>query len=227
MVLNDSCFKNSCSGWSCTRAKYLFVMKSNLFSIFITCMFGVLAKKLLHNQRLQRFIPAFFFFCSHKLYFLCIINIFISEIIFCSHLFVFFLLFSLLMLPGVWPICFLFSFLASYAFSHSNKPLNNLLPFTSMLLFHAPSTSTRLLSFVPSGAACFDVAFSSFACCEGIAQLVFRSPSEEILPYKAVDSVCPWEEVSSGSSYVATLNHPPVPMFSFTSFKVLVPTFSA
>lgn len=94
MVINDCCSKNSCSGWNCTRAEFLFVMKSNLFSIFITCMFGVLPKKLLHNQRLQRCIPVFSFFCSHKLYFLCIINSFISKIIFCSHLFVLFLLFS-------------------------------------------------------------------------------------------------------------------------------------
>ena len=30
--------------------------------------------------------------------------------------------------------------------------------------------------------------------------------SEEVVSYIAVDSLCPWEEVSSGSSYVAVLN---------------------
>ena len=34
--------------------------------------------------------------------------------------------------------------------------------------------------------------------CEAAAQLVFRSFSEGIVPYVAVDSVCAWEEVSSG-----------------------------
>ena len=35
---------------------------------------------------------------------------------------------------------------------------------------------------------------------------VFRSFSEGIVPYVAVDLVCPWEEVSSGSSYAALLD---------------------
>lgn len=39
----------------------------------------------------------------------------------------------------------------------------------------------------------------SFAQCKGIAQLVFRSFSEEIITYVAVDSVCLAEEASSGS----------------------------
>lgn len=47
----------------------VFVMKSNLFSVFITCMFGVLAKKPLHNQRLQRFIPVFFSFVATSFFF--------------------------------------------------------------------------------------------------------------------------------------------------------------
>ena len=45
----------------------------------------------------------------------------------------------------------------------------------------------------------FSVAFFSFPTCAGVAQLVFRPFSEEIVPRVAVDLVCPWEEVSSGS----------------------------
>lgn len=39
--------------------------------------------------------------------------------------------------------------------------------------------------------------------CEGTIQLVCKSLSEGIFPYVVADSVCPWEEVSSGSSYGA------------------------
>lgn len=48
----------------------------------------------------------------------------------------------------------------------------------------------------------------SFLLCwrEGTVQLLFRSFSEGIAPFVPVDSVRPWEEVSSGSSYIATLN---------------------
>ena len=48
--------------------------------------------------------------------------------------------------------------------------------------------------------------FLSFTLCVGIAQLVFGYVPEETIPYVAVDLVCLWEEVSSGSSYVAILN---------------------
>lgn len=51
------------------------------------------------------------------------------------------------------------------------------------------------------------MAFFSFATCVGVAQLVFRPLSEEIVPCAAVDTVCLWDEVSSGSSYIAVLNH--------------------
>lgn len=45
--------------------------------------------------------------------------------------------------------------------------------------------------------------------CKGAVQLVFRSFfSERIFPYVAVDLVCLWEEVSSVSSYVNTLDNP-------------------
>ena len=37
------------------------------------------------------------------------------------------------------------------------------------------------------------VALSSILCCGGIFQLVFRSFSERIFPYVAVDLVCMWE----------------------------------
>ena len=45
----------------------------------------------------------------------------------------------------------------------------------------------------------FNVAFFSLSTRVGVAQLVFRSFSEEIAPRVAVDPVCPWEELSSGS----------------------------
>ena len=45
----------------------------------------------------------------------------------------------------------------------------------------------------------FSVAFFSFSTRVGVAQVVFRPFSEEIVPRVAVDPVWPWEEVSSGS----------------------------
>lgn len=54
---------------------------------FITC---VLSKKLLHNTGLQIFIPLWVF-CRHRLYIPCIINIFMSKILFCSSCSFFFL----------------------------------------------------------------------------------------------------------------------------------------
>ena len=41
---------------------------------------------------------------------------------------------------------------------------------------------------------------SFIACYEGAIQLVLRSFSEGIIPHVAVDFLCPWEEMSSGSS---------------------------
>lgn len=52
----------------------------------------------------------------------------------------------------------------------------------------------------------FDVGFFSFVQCVGVAQLVFRFLSEEIVLYFAVDLVCPCKEVSSGFFCVAILN---------------------
>ena len=49
--------------------------------------------------------------------------------------------------------------------------------------------------------------FFSFSTHVGVAQLVFRPFSEEIVACVAVDSVCPWEEVSSGSWWIAILSH--------------------
>lgn len=50
------------------------------------------------------------------------------------------------------------------------------------------------------------VALSMFAQFHGAAHLVFRSFSEEALPCLAVDSMCPWKEKSSWSSYVFLLD---------------------
>lgn len=44
-------------------------------------------------------------------------------------------------------------------------------------------------------------------CCEGAIQLVFRSFSERIVLYVAVDLLCLWEEVSSGFFYAAILKN--------------------
>lgn len=52
--------------------------------------------------------------------------------------------------------------------------------------------------------------FLSFAQCAGVAHLVWGFYSEELVPYVAVNSVCPGEEVSSGSAYVALWNWNPV-----------------
>lgn len=39
-------------------------------------------------------------------------------------------------------------------------------------------------------------------------QLVFRSFSEAMFPYVAVELMCPWEEVNFESSYTTILNCP-------------------
>lgn len=46
----------------------------------------------------------------------------------------------------------------------------------------------------------------SFVWCIWVTQLVSGFLSEGIIPYLAVDSVCPWQDVSSRASYVAFLN---------------------
>ena len=48
--------------------------------------------------------------------------------------------------------------------------------------------------------------FITFALHEGVVPLVFSIFSEEIILNVAVDPVCPWEEVSSGFSYLTILN---------------------
>lgn len=50
-------------------------------------------------------------------------------------------------------------------------------------------------------------------CCEAAIQVVFRSFSEEIIPDVAKDSICPREEVCSGSSYATILDHRPIVVF--------------
>lgn len=48
-----------------------------------------------------------------------------------------------------------------------------------------------------------------FAQCIGATQLILGFLSEEIVPYVAANLLCPWEEVGSGSSYIAILNRNP------------------
>ena len=43
-------------------------------------------------------------------------------------------------------------------------------------------------------------------CCEGAAHLVFKTVSEEIIPFVAVELVLPWDKVSSVSSHPAILH---------------------
>lgn len=45
-------------------------------------------------------------------------------------------------------------------------------------------------------------------CCEGDIQLVFRSFSQGIILYVAVDLVRLWKEIISGSSYTTMLDYP-------------------
>lgn len=51
----------------------------------------------------------------------------------------------------------------------------------------------------------FDVGIFSVIQCIGVTQLVSVFLSVGIAPFEAVYSVCPWEEVNSGSSYVTIL----------------------
>lgn len=53
----------------------------------------------------------------------------------------------------------------------------------------------------------------SFAQPVGMAQVVSGCLSEETVPYVAMESVCLWEEMNSGSSYVAILNQNLVNLF--------------
>lgn len=48
--------------------------------------------------------------------------------------------------------------------------------------------------------------FFSFVEYVGITHLVSGFLTEDIVPFVAVDLVCPWEEVSLGSSEVAVLD---------------------
>lgn len=58
----------------------------------------------------------------------------------------------------------------------------------------------------PAFPTCFNAVSLLFTRCEGVTPPVFRFFSEEIVPYIAINSVCLWQEVSLGSSYVAILN---------------------
>lgn len=53
-----------------------------------------------------------------------------------------------------------------------------------------------------------------FSQCVGATQLIFVFPSEEIVPYVAVNLVCPWEEVGSESSYIRILDWNPLMGFN-------------
>lgn len=48
--------------------------------------------------------------------------------------------------------------------------------------------------------------FFSFTGHVGVTQLVSEFLSEGVIPYVAVNSVCPWQKVSSGASFVAILD---------------------
>lgn len=48
-------------------------------------------------------------------------------------------------------------------------------------------------------------------CCGGAVQLIFSSFLKNIVPYIAVELVCPWVKVSSWSSWVSTLEHLSLP----------------
>ena len=56
---------------------------------------------------------------------------------------------------------------------------------------------------------CFGMGVFLFSQCVGVAQLVFRVFFKGIVPYVAVNLVCLWKEVSSGSSYITILNKSP------------------
>ena len=58
----------------------------------------------------------------------------------------------------------------------------------------------------PSFSYAFQCGIFSFAPCVGVTQLASGFLSEGISPCVAVDLVCPWEEVTSGGSYVAVLD---------------------
>lgn len=78
---------------------------------------------------------------------------------------------------------------------------------------------------VSASPSLFDVVSLSLPWCAGFAQLVFRGFFQrKFAPYVAVDSVCPWEEVSSGSSYVTILKwNPPPPMQFWICLHSLIP----
>lgn len=56
--------------------------------------------------------------------------------------------------------------------------------------------------------------------CEGTVQLAFRSFSERIVPYVVVDSVCSWEELSSGSSCTTNLDRGPGLIFDYSQISI-------
>lgn len=93
--------------------------------------------------------------CGHKFYFSCNIDILISKILFCSHLFVFlFLLLFLIMPLVVWPINFSLCSASWLVFlSWSHKVPNNSLSYTATILScHSPWGSIPLLFILYSEA---------------------------------------------------------------------------
>lgn len=64
--------------------------------------------------------------------------------------------------------------------------------------------------YFPASPTQFDKVLFSSVLCVVIAQADFKFFFRGNFSYKAVDSVCPWREVSSGSFYVAILNLSPL-----------------
>lgn len=59
---------------------------------------------------------------------------------------------------------------------------------------------------MPASPTCFSAVFSLFAQSVVVIQPAFRFFKEEIVPYVAVDAVCPREEATPGPSDVSILN---------------------
>ena len=68
----------------------------------------------------------------------------------------------------------------------------------------------------------FDVGIFSFTQCVGVTHSVSGFLSEGSFAYGAVDSVCPWQQLNSGASYVATLDwNLPVQSFNVVTASFL------
>ena len=75
-----------------------------------------------------------------------------------------------------------------------------------MIVWHSARGEVYGESVSQSFLSVFDVGIFSFIKCVGDAQLFCGFLSERIAPCIAVHLMCPWEEGSSGASYVAILD---------------------